>query len=100
MLIPPFPIGTSALQRSVSQISTTGSVGSTPAKSRGANAPSPYNPNLLALKCLRPAVRAQPRKFVICTEDLAHETTLLACLDHPIIIQLYGQAEGCFLTAF
>ena len=58
------------------------------------------NPNILALKCLRPAVRAQPRKFVIGAEDLAHETALLACLDHPNIIQLYGRAEGCFSTAF
>eukprot|EP00579_Thalassiosira_antarctica_P025745 CAMPEP_0202017338 /NCGR_PEP_ID=MMETSP0905-20130828/36714_1 /ASSEMBLY_ACC=CAM_ASM_000554 /TAXON_ID=420261 /ORGANISM="Thalassiosira antarctica, Strain CCMP982" /LENGTH=964 /DNA_ID=CAMNT_0048577963 /DNA_START=180 /DNA_END=3074 /DNA_ORIENTATION=+ len=58
------------------------------------------NPNVLALKCLRPAVRAQPRKFVIGAEDLAHETAMLACLDHPNIIQLYGRAEGCFSTAF
>ena len=58
------------------------------------------NPNVLALKCLRPAVRAQPRKFVIGAEDLAHETALLACLDHPNIITLYGRAEGCFSTAF
>lgn len=58
------------------------------------------NPNTMALKCLRPAVRAQPRKFVIGAEDLAHETALLACLDHPNIIQLYGRAEGCFSTAF
>ncbi len=58
------------------------------------------NPNVLALKCLRPGVRAQPRKFVIGAEDLAHETALLACLDHPNIIQLYGRAEGCFSTAF
>ncbi|KAL9184495.1 hypothetical protein ACHAXT_012465 [Thalassiosira profunda] len=58
------------------------------------------NPNVLALKCLRPAVRAQPRKFVIGAEDLAHETALLACLDHPNIIQLYGRAAGCFSTAF
>ncbi|KAL7457896.1 hypothetical protein ACHAWC_009452 [Mediolabrus comicus] len=58
------------------------------------------DPNVLALKCLRPAVRAQPRKFVIGAEDLAHETALLACLDHPNIITLYGRAEGCFSTAF
>jgi serine/threonine protein kinase len=45
-------------------------------------------------------VRAQPRKFVIGAEDLAHETALLACLDHPNIITLYGRAEGCFSTAF
>ena len=58
------------------------------------------NPNALALKCLRPAVRAEPRKFIIGAEDLAHETALLACLDHPNIIQLHGRAEGCFSTAF
>jgi hypothetical protein len=58
------------------------------------------NPNVLALKCLRPAVRAQPRKFVIGAEDLLHETAILACLDHPNIIQLHGRAEGCFSTAF
>jgi serine/threonine protein kinase len=54
----------------------------------------------LALKCLRPAVRAEPRKFIIGAEDLAHETAILACLDHPNIIQLHGRAEGCFSTAF
>jgi hypothetical protein len=58
------------------------------------------NPNALALKCLRPAVRAEPRKFIIGAEDLAHETAILACLDHPNIIQLHGRAEGCFSTAF
>mmetsp|Transcript_18978 Transcript_18978/g.31091 ORF Transcript_18978/g.31091 Transcript_18978/m.31091 type:complete len:679 (+) Transcript_18978:309-2345(+) len=58
------------------------------------------DPNVLALKCLRPAVRAQPRKFVIGAEDLAHETALLACLDHPNIISLYGRAQGCFSKAF
>ncbi|KAL7537698.1 hypothetical protein ACHAWF_005877 [Thalassiosira exigua] len=61
---------------------------------------SSRDPNVLALKCLRPAVRAQPRKFVIGAEDLAHETALLACLDHPNIITLHGRAEGCFSTAF
>lgn len=58
------------------------------------------DPNVMALKCLRPAVRAQPRKFVIGAEDLAHETALLACLDHPNIIKLYGRAKGSFATAF
>lgn len=61
---------------------------------------SSRNPNVLALKCLRPAVRAQPRKFIIGAEDLAHETAILACLDHPNIIQLHGRAAGCFSTAF
>jgi serine/threonine protein kinase len=58
------------------------------------------DPNVMALKCLRPAVRAQPRKFVIGAEDLAHETALLSCLDHPNIIKIYGRAKGSFATAF
>jgi serine/threonine protein kinase len=66
----------------------------------GSSSSSSRNPNVLALKCLRPSVRAQPRKFVIGAEDLAHETAILACLDHPNIIQLHGRAEGCFSTAF
>ncbi|KAL3827487.1 hypothetical protein ACHAXA_003756 [Cyclostephanos tholiformis] len=66
---------------------------------RGSSSSS-RNPNVLALKCLRPSVRAQTRKFIIGAEDLAHETAILACLDHPNIIQLHGRAEGCFSTAF
>ncbi len=77
-------------RRSISQVSVL--LNSTPSAIR--------DPNVLALKCLRPAVRAQPRKFVIGAEDLAHETALLACLDHPNIITLYGRAEGCFSKAF
>lgn len=79
----------------VSQVRTSAIGGGFLARSH-----STRNPNVLALKCLRPAVRAQPRKFVIGAEDLAHETALLACLDHPNIITLYGRAEGCFSTAF
>ena len=93
-----------ASRRSVSQVVGTrmGSLmgdGSSSARGFGGSGRL-RNPNVLALKCLRPAVRAQPRKFVIGAEDLAHETALLACLDHPNIIQLYGRAEGCFSTAF
>lgn len=88
-----------ASRRSVSQIRTSFRGPSSPHSFRG-SLPGLRNPNVLALKCLRPAVRAQPRKFVIGAEDLAHETALLACLDHPNIIQLYGRAEGCFSTAF
>ncbi len=77
-------------RRSISQVSVL--LNATPASFR--------DPNVLALKCLRPAVRVQPRKFVIGAEDLAHETALLACLDHPNIITLYGRAEGCFSKAF
>ncbi|KAL3791455.1 hypothetical protein ACHAW5_008074 [Stephanodiscus triporus] len=85
----------SANLRSVSQVRVEGTAvwnGGVPSTSR--------NRNVLALKCLRPAVRAQPRKFIIGAEDLAHETAILACLDHPNIIQLHGRAEGCFSTAF
>lgn len=107
-----------ASRRSISQVCTSDMVGGGANLARsvrslgravggGAGAPGGVatlgglrNPNVLALKCLRPAVRAQPRKFVIGAEDLAHETALLACLDHPNIIQLYGRAEGCFSTAF
>eukprot|EP00984_Skeletonema_dohrnii_P038161 scaffold41058_cov155-Skeletonema_dohrnii-CCMP3373.AAC.1 len=81
----------SRTRRSISQISVLQAT--TPTTAR-------RDPNVLALKCLRPAVRAQPRKFVIGAEDLAHETALLACLDHPNIISLYGRAEGCFSKAF
>mmetsp|Transcript_3824 Transcript_3824/g.8447 ORF Transcript_3824/g.8447 Transcript_3824/m.8447 type:complete len:867 (+) Transcript_3824:469-3069(+) len=86
--------------RSISQIRTTSSPVYTNKSLTSNDSSSFRNPNVLALKCLRPAVRAQPRKFVIGAEDLAHETALLACLDHPNIIQLYGRAEGCFSTAF
>jgi len=92
----------SGSRRSVSQIRTsTGEGRRWAAATENFGRPSTLrNPNVLALKCLRPAVRAQPRKFVIGAEDLAHETALLACLDHPNIIQLYGRAAGCFSTAF
>eukprot|EP00584_Thalassiosira_punctigera_P023141 CAMPEP_0172558664 /NCGR_PEP_ID=MMETSP1067-20121228/80201_1 /TAXON_ID=265564 ORGANISM="Thalassiosira punctigera, Strain Tpunct2005C2" /NCGR_SAMPLE_ID=MMETSP1067 /ASSEMBLY_ACC=CAM_ASM_000444 /LENGTH=921 /DNA_ID=CAMNT_0013348069 /DNA_START=311 /DNA_END=3073 /DNA_ORIENTATION=+ len=91
----------SASRRSISQIRTSTADPRPPRRGDfGRSTTSLRNPNVLALKCLRPAVRAQPRKFVIGAEDLAHETALLACLDHPNIIQLYGRAEGCFSTAF
>lgn len=77
-----------------------GEVGGSGRNVGGVEPSSRCNPNALALKCLRPAVRAQPRKFIIGAEDLAHETAILACLDHPNIIQLHGRAEGCFSTAF
>lgn len=101
-----------ANRRSMSQVRTSQSLGTSSTALDGAGLGGSgggrdggvsgglRNPNVLALKCLRPAVRAQPRKFVIGAEDLAHETALLACLDHPNIIQLYGRAEGCFSTAF
>jgi len=92
----------SASRRSVSQIRTSTGEGRrrAAATEHFGKSSTLRNPNVLALKCLRPAVRAQPRKFVIGAEDLAHETALLACLDHPNIIQLYGRAAGCFSTAF
>jgi len=91
-----------ASRRSVSQIRTSTGEGRrrAAATENFGRSSTLRNPNVLALKCLRPAVRAQPRKFVIGAEDLAHETALLACLDHPNIIQLYGRAAGCFSTAF
>eukprot|EP00569_Conticribra_weissflogii_P003803 CAMPEP_0171333374 /NCGR_PEP_ID=MMETSP0878-20121228/3982_1 /TAXON_ID=67004 /ORGANISM="Thalassiosira weissflogii, Strain CCMP1336" /LENGTH=922 /DNA_ID=CAMNT_0011834317 /DNA_START=298 /DNA_END=3066 /DNA_ORIENTATION=+ len=113
-LRPVFDLGQ---RRSISQISTTPQTNryraavrgdavittgyTNPISSDASHAASTIrNPNVLALKCLRPAVRANPRKFVIGAEDLAHETALLACLDHPNIIQLHGRAEGCFSQAF
>lgn len=84
--------GTRNLRGSFSQIHTGFSIRSSARNLR--------DPNVMALKCLRPAVRAQPRKFVIGAEDLAHETALLSCLDHPNIIKIYGRAKGSFATAF
>ena len=56
------------------------------------------NPNALALKCLRPAVRAEPRKFIIGAEDLAHETAILACLDHPRCVLIRDVTVGGMCT--
>mmetsp|Transcript_21848 Transcript_21848/g.52824 ORF Transcript_21848/g.52824 Transcript_21848/m.52824 type:complete len:283 (+) Transcript_21848:1-849(+) len=46
------------------------------------------------MKCLRPQIRSNAKQFVIGVEDLVHETAMLASLDHPNIIKLYGRA-GC-----
>ena len=47
-----------------------------------------------AMKCLCPKTRANPSMFLIGAEDLAHETAVLASLEHPNIIKLYGRASG------
>lgn len=85
-------VGSRSLRGSFSQVHTGSLLNSSARNLR--------DPNVMALKCLRPAVRAQPRKFVIGAEDLAHETALLSCLDHPNIIKIYGRAKGSFATAF
>ncbi|KAL3811828.1 hypothetical protein ACHAXA_004255 [Cyclostephanos tholiformis] len=48
----------------------------------------------LAMKCLRPQVRSSADQFIIGLEDLVHETTVLASLDHPNIIKIHGRACG------
>lgn len=55
---------------------------------------------VLAMKCLRPQIRADAKQFVIGAEDLVHETALLASLDHPNIITLHGRASGSLSNAF
>lgn len=52
------------------------------------------------MKCLRPQIQANVNQFIIGAEDLVHETALLASLDHPNIIQLYGLASGSVSNAF
>jgi serine/threonine protein kinase len=51
---------------------------------------------ILAMKCLRPQIRAEANQFIVGVEDLVHETTMLASLDHPNIIKIHGRAEGCY----
>ena len=46
----------------------------------------------LAMKCLRPQIRSNAEQFLIGVEDLVHETAMLASLDHPHIVKLYGRA--------
>ncbi|KAL3817348.1 hypothetical protein ACHAXA_004474 [Cyclostephanos tholiformis] len=50
---------------------------------------------VLAMKCLRPRIRSNSDQFIIGVEDLVHETTMLASLDHPNIIKIHGMAGGC-----
>jgi serine/threonine protein kinase len=49
---------------------------------------------VLAMKCLRPQIRSDAEQFMIGVEDLVHETTMLASLDHPNIIKIHGRAGG------
>ena len=46
------------------------------------------------MKCLRPQVRSDADQFIIGVEDLVHETTVLASLDHPNIVKIHGRACG------
>jgi len=46
---------------------------------------------VLAMKCLRPQIRSDAEQFMIGVEDLVHETTMLASLDHPNIIKIHGR---------
>jgi serine/threonine protein kinase len=54
----------------------------------------------LAMKCLRPLIRANTEQFIIGVEDLAHETIMLSSLDHPNIIKIHGRAGGCVSKSF
>lgn len=54
----------------------------------------------LAMKCLRPLIRANTEQFIIGVEDLAHETIMLSSLDHPNIIKIHGRAGGCVSRSF
>lgn len=53
-----------------------------------------------AMKCLKPGVRADEEQFTIGAEDLVHETAILANMNHPNIIKLYGRALGQLTDAF
>ena len=46
------------------------------------------------MKCLRPQIRSNAEQFEVGVADLAHETSILAALDHPNIVKLYGRAAG------
>jgi hypothetical protein len=54
----------------------------------------------LAMKCLRPQIRASPEQFIIGVEDLIHETAMLASLDHPNIIKIHGRSGGSLSDSF
>ena len=58
------------------------------------------SPNLFAMKCLRPQIRSDVDQFTIGSEDLVHETAILANLSHEHIIKLYGRAAGHLTDAF
>lgn len=54
----------------------------------------------LAMKCLRPQIRANAEQFLIGVEDLIHETAMLASLDHPNIIKIHGRSGGSLSDSF
>merc|ERR1719491_2224529 len=54
----------------------------------------------LAMKCLRPHIRSDAKQFIVGFEDLVHETAMLASLDHPNIVKIYGRAAGCMSGSF
>lgn len=53
-----------------------------------------------AMKSLRPQIMADEDQFIIGSEDLVHETAILANLDHQHIIKLHGRAAGSLPDAF
>ena len=55
---------------------------------------------VFAMKCLQPQIRSNAEKFIIGAEDLVHETVMLASLDHPNIIKVYGRAAGALSDSF
>jgi len=46
------------------------------------------------MKCLRPTVQYGHEQFMIGVDDLLKETTMLASLDHPNIINIHGRGAG------
>ena len=55
---------------------------------------------VFAMKCLRPTIRNDPDQFIIGSEDLVHETAILASLNHKHIIKVHGRASGTLADAF
>jgi hypothetical protein len=49
---------------------------------------------VFAMKCLRPHARFGHEQFMIGVDDLLKETTMLASLDHPNIINIHGRGAG------
>ena len=54
----------------------------------------------LAMKCLRPQIRANAQQFLLGVEDLIHETAILASLDHPNIIKIHGRSGSSVSDSF
>ena len=52
------------------------------------------------MKCLRTDIRSDADQFIIGSEDLVHETAILANLDHKHIIKLHGRAPGQLTEVF